>query len=536
MVGIIYPLLSIGYIIKIKELKLLFCKMNQILNSKLRIVKMKQVILFISFITFFGVALHAQNLEADFGEKITPEKLYELKSFVGEDESGYYYIKEETYPQFLKAAKQFLVKHNKSHVQEFVVEIPNKFKNKSLVTESVRMINGKMHVFCTLADNKSDLNQLYVSILGSDNEFSTPKLIDEIDYRGKINRGGFGIIESKVNNNLLITRIEADSRRQKEAFHYTLYDKDFNLIWKKFIELDYKDKDFLIEGFIADDENNVFMLGEIPNKDGTVKKIIVGYYHKTDKVEETFVDVGDVKKFQSITLTTLDGNLLLTGISYDENEHLLGVFMVKINSRNLNTIFSKHIKFPDKDRRKLVNIDNTSMIKVIGEDYVINEIKLLNDGGMLLMVEHLIKPRMDIMEFILVRLNSELNYEWLQFIPFYQSTQEGKNTWLESYAYLIDNKNLYMVYNTNVKNLALTPKNGIKAYLGTNLDNYKNLISAYTTIDLKSGETNTEGLFKGETKEKSFIAPTFGYSQSEKKLLMLAKQGKGLKFGVINLK
>lgn len=494
----------------------------------------------------------AQNLEVSWGNEVKPQKSTRIGEVLGSDKDGYFIITNVGCGTF-GSCKKMLSRFSLSHELEYEIELPKEVKGKDAKSEGNFRVEGKTIRFLSQRDKKNDVNKLYALTIGDNGKISNELLVDEINYKGRKDEGGFDITYHKESKGFLITHDEGYSKKGLEQANYKAYTQDFKLIWEKAIELPYKDKKFTISGYEFDEEGNVFIHGKLSLEKSqgveknSIQTIVFAYYHKTNKLEEVKVDFDEAHKISDLNFKYYKGELHFTGFYYDRKGGIQGVCTTKINAKTLKVEQEKNIPFAKEDLLKFASERDVKKEKGVRANYDINYIYRKDNGDYYLVAEeyHTVTTTTTTTggtsityyygNIMLISLTKEGTINWAQKVPKNQvSVSDGG--YYSSYTFAFDNNNLYVMFNDNMKNLS--PKVDAKkkgTYTAQTL-RPKKLVVHLATLNQQTGNFTSELFFKSKTDEKTVLVPKFSGRLDDNKTLLYAIRGKTYRFGFLTIK
>ncbi len=492
----------------------------------------------------------AQNLEVKWGKETKSDKQLRIGGVLGSDPNGYFITKYNITGLFGKS-KTWIARHNLDHEVEYTIDVPNEINNKDISREGMYKVKDRIFIFNSQNDKKADVNKLYLSIIDKAGNIGEEKLVDEISYKGKKDKGGFDIHHLPNSENFLITHNEGYSKKGNEEVNYKLYDYDFKLKWEKAIELPYKDKKFSILGYQIDEAGNVYLYGNIPVSKDLNKKVIFAYYPATNKLEEVKVEFGKANRISDLNFVYTKGQLQFTGFYYDQKGGIQGVFITKINTKTLNTEVEKTIPFSKKDLLMFTTERAAKKGKGILANFDVRQILVKENGDFFIIGEAyqlVVTTYRDSRtgatsttytyyynDIMVVSLSKDAEINWVQKIPKKQISQNDGG-YYSSYVFISDENNLYMMFNDNPKNLSPKTKPEKRGTYFASTRNPKKLVVALSTVNQKTGEFTSEIFFKSKTEGKAVFVPKFNQKLNDKQTLIYAEKGKTNRFGVITVK
>lgn len=496
-----------------------------------------------------GNLSYAQNLEITWGKEEKNQKTNtSVGSVLGSDNNGYFFTRTVYGGLFSGATKTSVVRNNMEHEQENAFELPTKINGKDAIRQGLYKIGNQTVLFLSQLDKKADVNKLYYLNLNTSGEIIEEKLVDEINYKGRKDKGSFDIYYLEDQKQFLITHNEGYTKKGNEEVNYKLYTDKLNLIWDKAIELPYKDKVFSILGYQTDENSNVFLYGTLAIDKKTVKKVLFAYYHKTQKLEEVEVKFKRAAKVSDLNFSYHHGALNFTGYYYDAKGGIQGVCFTKINAENLETELEKLAPFSKKDLLLFTTERNAKKGKGIVQNFDIREIIVKENGDFFIVGESyqlVITTYTDpktgatrttytyyYREIMVVSFTKDLEINWVSKVPKYQiSTNDGGR--YSSYVFAHDEENFYFLFNDNPKNVSTKTKPEKKGKYPCATARIKKSVVNLSTLNLKKGEVESELFFKA--KNKLAFIPKYQQTLKNNQTLVYAEKGKAYQFGILKI-
>ncbi len=496
-----------------------------------------------------GNLSYAQDIEITWGkEEINKKKATYIGGVIGSDQNGYFFTREVYGGLFSGPTKTSVIRNNMDHETESTFELPSKINGKDAVRQGLYRINNETVLFLSQLDKKADVNKLYYVSLNSSGEKIEEKLVDEINYKGRKDKGSFGIHYLDDQKQFLITHNEGYSKKGNEEVNYKLYTEKLSLIWDKAIELPYKDKAFSIYGYQTDDNTNVFLYGSLTIDKKTERKTVFAYYHKTQKLEEVEVGFGKAARVSDVNYSYYDGALNFTGFYYDTKGGIQGVCITKINTNTLETILEKNVPFSKKDLLLFTTERNAKKGKGIIQNFDIKNIIVKENGDFFIVGESYqvvvttyTDPKTGVTrttytyyyrDLMVVNVSKNLEIKWVSKVPKNQvSVNDGGR--FSSFVLAYNEENFYFLFNDNPKNLSPKTKPEKKGkYLCATAKTKKSVVNL-ATVNLKNGELENEIFFK--SKNKHAFIPKYQERLNSKQILVYAEKGKSYQFGILSV-
>ncbi len=485
----------------------------------------------------------AQSLELIWGKEnkidITTNV---VKNVISSDQKSYTFLLGPEIPTSVHN-KFRVLKNNFEHDNELTINIPEKFNGKNAVQQGMYKIGEKLVVFLSIIDTKTDRNKLYCLAVDEDSKISDEKLVDEIYYKGRKDKGSFIIQHLEGQKQFLITHNEGFTKKGNDEVSFKLYKEDLTAIWEKNITLPYLDKQFEILGYQTDESNNIFLFGNFFVEKDVVRKTLFTYNHQSQQLEEVVVNFSTASKVSNLNFTYENGILNFTGFYYDEKDGMRGICFTKINAKTLKTELEKLVPFSNSDILKFTSAKNVEKNKGIPKKFSIRQIITKDNGDMFIIGEAFnveVRASKDgayytfnYDEIIVIRMNNNLEINWVSNIYKWQNSRDDGGLH-SSYAMLSDDKNFYFVYNDN--HYSGLSENGTWSYSSIQTNYNPRLVITAVTLDQKSGEFERKNLYRAPKKDNTTFIPVRSHKLNNKQLLVFAQRGSTYKVGIMTIK
>lgn len=504
----------------------------------------------LAFITVSSVVF-SQKFELNWQPEQKIKKKDRIGSVIGSDKNGYYMTKYSQSGFLFATYTTHIVRLNKQHEEEFRFDVPSKLHNKDLSLEGIYYINEQLFIFSSYDDKKADLKKLFVFPVSKSGVIGEEKQIDEINYKDRKTKGTFIIKVLNESKKILVIHEEGYTKKGNEDAKFLLYDFDFNLIWEEKIELPYKDKEFVIDGYLVDEENNVYIIGSREVKKLSQKKLIA-YYVKSKKLEEANINLKRVHKVSDLNYNLVNGLIQFTGFYFNEKGGIQGIVRESIDPKTLKSVSAKATPFDKKDILKFATKRAAKKDKGIAFNYDIRQIIYEENGDILLVAEGyqlIVTTSHDARtgatrttytyyywDIMVVRMDKEGEILWLQKVPKKQISMND-NGYYSSYLFVQDQNNFYFIYNTHFKNFSPKLKEdekGEQVYAPS----LKKGVIALTTLSKKDGKFESE-IFKSASKDakaKTIFAPKQSAWLNENEILVYGAFTRNFRLGIITVK
>lgn len=309
------------------------------------------VALFITALTTSFHFLHAQDIDLKWGLPV--KKSRDIPSDVlGKDETGFYIIK--GYRDVI--LEKFDYNMNLLWSKKIEIYLT---KRDETTYENFAIINGKLIVFTSFYDSKTDTKKLFATHISPQGVIDT-KLYEVNSFSNLASKNAvtYDLKISKKSHTILIFSNFREKSNEKESFHYKVMDENFVQKSQSFIELPYKGLNTYIEDYIIDNVGNIHLIYGV-----NLKKEEVGNRSNDDKIDFNYYVMSyypATKEYKEYDLRV--GNYVITGISIiidddsrymyvpgfysDKNINALkGTIISKIDLLNKKVVYAKEKEF-----------------------------------------------------------------------------------------------------------------------------------------------------------------------------------------------
>ncbi|MCC5916560.1 MAG: hypothetical protein JJU02_04450 [Cryomorphaceae bacterium] len=296
-------------------------------------------VIILLFAGIFKFPSHAQVIK----DQIAWSKEYKTKTIaidiLGQDGENIYVLRRKN-KLIPSKNPDYLIEQldlNGKHIRE----VPLDFDGKRIV-ENVFMIKDEILVFTSEKKNKTQF--LYAHRFNKKSMLVEPsgELMTSFEYSGGSfwNKGEFKVVYSKDEDKVLAYYKLPYSSREHEQFGLFVYDLDFNLLWKREIELPYEDKLFEVENFILDNKGAVHLLATLYKEKRKAQRrgepnynfLVITYKDEKSKPIETTVELDGLFLLE-MAIGTRDGETLICAGFFSENKHfsIKGIYAIQID-------------------------------------------------------------------------------------------------------------------------------------------------------------------------------------------------------------
>lgn len=419
------------------------------------------------------------------------------------------------------------------------------------LVEDIKYIGHHLVVFYSVLD-KANQRTAYAQLLSkSGNKTGEAIMLDQLSFAKKRNIGTFDFVLSADSSKILLYRNEPFEKYAQEKFSYRVFDKHFNLLWNKEMELPYTDKYFEITEYRIDNNGNVFMLATIFPDKNKGEKNIKGLPNHKHVLFAFYPNESELSEFE----ITLSGKFIsdITFRLNDKNDLVVAGFYSNSGFYNINGTFYMLIDAASRDVKitKLKPFDRDFLLNFLSEknadkgrglsNIYFNHFILTNNGSAVLIGEqHYVENvcfndmrtgnlicnyHFFYNDIIAVNIDSTGTITWANRIPKFQHTVND-NGFYSSYSLATVNNHLHFIFNDNPKNIELaeTKPNRLRAMTGA-----QGAVTMLCSINA-NGETIREPLFSAKG-GNVILRPKFFKQINPNELIIFAQRGKKYKLG-----
>jgi hypothetical protein len=462
---------------------LVFHSFSSIIFKTLRMRILQLFIPLLITSTVFAQVKVTEKVDIKWGPEVKIEKKSSFYDVLTFDDKGYYMLKST------KKGTQ-IDRYNKDLSLNKSLLLDLKYENKTMAREGITFFNNSIVVFSSFSDNKAKKNYMFYQVVDQKNLEQNGKLnkLSEISFEKKRRDGGFGYDKSPDSTKMMIYASMPYVKEGPEKFGFAVHDESMKEIWKKDIELPYKEELFGVEGYDVSNKGNVFITGieykerkEAKKRKGKPnhKYHILGYFDNGARVKDYEIDLGD-KFVTDLTATVRDNeDLICTGFYSDNgNWSIRGTFFLTIDGET-KKIKTKSFKEFDEDfiTEGLSEREEAKAKKKAAKkeqslemyNYEFREMIQREDGGAVLIAEqyyHYVTCRTTTSsngsttttctdhyvynDIIVINVSAEGQIEWASKIDKHQhSTNDGG--YFSSFSTHVKGDKIFLVYNESAK-------------------------------------------------------------------------------------
>ncbi len=531
---------------------------------------MKKVLFLValSLIAFSNVYSQSKSkdVKVKWGDEMKESKKSSLSDVIGYDASGFYTLSSKSSSIIIGQTTSIKLSHFSNDVNLLKeTELEIKDNKKDMEFEFIVQMENKLYVFSSLADKKTNKNELFVQTINKKSlELNNDrKKIAEIPYETKLyrDRGNFGYTLSSDSSKINVFYNLPYEKNENEKFGFHVLDVQMNEIWSKNIELPYTDELFVIYSHILDNDGNVHILGKkYEDKLKSTRKGEVNYnyiiisYNKGESNSREYLVKLDGKYLNEMKIVINDDKEIIcagfysnTGISGAD-----GCFFLKIDSESKAIVLKNFKEFDldfitqnmsdkeeNKTRKKEAKGKDVELYK-----YDIDDLIMSDDGSIFLVGEqYYVIERTSTTtsngntstktsyhyyykDIIVVHIDFQGNIVWAKKVGKAQHTIND-NGYFSSYVLSIIGDKLYFIFNDHSENLVgNSKKKELKEFRSK-----KDAVIVIVQMDCEGNQTR-KALFTA--KEAEVLArPKVCEQISENELILFGQKGKTHRFAKV---
>ena len=439
-------------------------------------------------------------------------------------------------------------------------------KNDHSLKEVV-VFGDKILVFTTFLDKKNKTTSVYLRTFNEADmkPIGRLKKLSTMDVESKRNTGANKVRTSPGASAVLVAQVLPYDKEANEKFDLKVFDADMNPLWEQSVTLPYPDKEFTVENIRVADDGSVFMIGmkyaekreaKELKKDGkaTYEYHLLVFHGDGAPMEDHKIAMPD-KFFQDLSLNIgSEGDILCGGFYGSKGSFAIsGTFFLRLD-RNTKEIVHSSFKEFERDfitayMTEKEEAKATKKADKKGEDlelpnYELRDIVRRDDGGVVMVAEqyryyvtqhcstdangrttctyvhHYVYN-----DIIVVNVDPSGNIAWAAKVPKRQhSTNDGGR--YSSYALVVKNDHIYLMFNDSGKNLMLLPGDKVEPFKYG-----KDMLITLATINA-DGKVFREALLP-QDKRDAITRPKAGVQIGDDRLFIYANWKKTHRFGTV---
>ncbi len=388
-------------------------------------------------------------------------------------------------------------------------EVDLKYKGKRRDFEDIIMLGGQLYLMTSFNNQGKQKNYLFKQKISMRSllPMKTLQMVAETEARNKETEGTFGFNIARDSSALLIYNQLPYKKKDPERFALHVFDKDFEKLWHKDIELPYPDHSFTVEEYRVDKQGNVYLLGVIFQDQAGFRRrgapnyeyVILAYTNDGTDVEEYRIKLND-KFITDLTFRIADdGNLVCSGFYSEKGTYSIkGTYFCRINSKTKEIYLQNQKEFEfaflteymsekNKEKARQAERSGNTRRQVELYEYDLDKLILRSDGGAVLVAEqyYVYQERdynyypfygyrsfyrssyydrfqyttyYNYNDILVVNIRPNGEIEWTARIPKKQETTNDGG-YFSSYTMSIVRDKLFFVFNDNGRNFSENRKN-----------------------------------------------------------------------------
>jgi len=373
------------------------------------------------------------------------------------------------------------------------------------------------------------------------------KLAD-FDAKRRSNVNQLRIVPNSNRELVLIHYSKLFEKYQNEKAEFRIFDKDLNLLYDRFIEFPYKERNFSVYRATVDAYGRVYLLVKILlEKDEITARglpryrySLVTFGNDNRKVEEYNLQM-DNYFTSDISFSENNGRIICAGF-YSEisSDRAAGSFYIEIDLQRQEIVEKKIDKFeksfvvdfiPNRRARRMTEIP----------DFKVDHVLQFSDGSSAIVGEQFYIEEICFRDFRTGMINCQYNYNynniivikyddrgsvmWTANIPKYQQSSNDGGKFL-SYTFGLNENELIFLFNDHPKNINPTDNRvGI-------MTNVRKSIPVMVKLSKEGNYSRTPLSY--ERVQKMFIVPMMSHQISPSSAMIMAVRNTRYKIGFVN--
>lgn len=505
-------------------------------------------------LSIVSVSLSGQSESKDqtlFWNKVHTVSARHYDSEVIGGNSDQIYILKKRKSKHFDTEKNVLQRYNEKLELTHSCEL--NFRKDSLPrkVEQVKVFKGIPYVFSSVTKKRSSYREIYVQTLDSnDLKLNAPKCIlkeDISQYKWKTS-DNFNLIQSSNGSYILFLYAMPLHESDNKKLVLQVYNDQFELQWKKKVEIPCISTDYWLSDCIISNEGKVYLLGKhFKNRFTSIStsKYVIQAFDKGGKRMKSY-KVNSRDKFLKGVKLTLDkeNNLRCDGFYADKKKGVKkGVYSLFIDEKVKDIDHSNFEELPSSFMREDKNLAYKSSKNLGLIDYRLIRVVERNDGGVYLVAEHHNKKinylstfwtyqtipfpipvPLNIDKFIVsndiivIGISKSGEIDKTIRIPKQQKVADYESRY-SSFNFFTKDDKLYFLFNDHVKNLNIGKGENLKTYK----NGRDNSVLTLTILDAEGKLSKTPVYHFKDEEVKA--APVKSLFISEKEILIY---GRGL--------
>jgi hypothetical protein len=538
---------------------------------------MKKIItFFIITVIWLGTAnSQTQQIKVTWGPEqkaATGKKNKQQSYFIAEDNNGGYFSLREKYQYIygqIRGIKRYIEHFDRNGIRLGSQKFKLKREWFDEWFDGIYYNKGKMYLVTYYLRKSDKMNVLSVQDIDPTtmhiSEYKRP--IAVVPYEA----GLFKTINSfhmrMVDEKIYVLHVAPEEKNDQTLVSIHVFDKDFNLQWKSFHSLEYREKLFEPEDFDIDHNGTVRLMASIyKDKKRKVRQGKPNYeYHffvfanKGDDFKEHTISLGDKFITDMKFSYRPNGDIACVGFYSDgrsifnPKNTITGAFYVTVDPESTNIKIENYKAFDEEFLSNFMSASAAEKGKEI-KNIVLRDLHFLNNGSAILLAEeysefetkfttsftsyeyydtYYVKTTTTSTatwmnyhcdNIVALRINPEGIIEWTIIITKKQHTAADEGMY-SSFATAYVGDKIYLVYNDNPKNLVAAPGE-VYGFVKS-----KNAVVVCAEIDYNGNISKTDLFSAGEA--GILTCPQSCRQVSGNMMKIYGEKGKKFKWGVL---
>lgn len=478
------------------------------------------------------------------------------------------YTDDHVYMTVQLKKETFIRKMDADHNVVYQKLLPMKVGKNEHALKEVVVFGDKILLFTTYFDKKDKSITVYMRTFNEANmdPLGVTEELSSMDAERRRNTGGSLVRVSPNDRAVLIGQFVPFDKEGSERFDLKVFDAGMAPLWQRSVELPYSDKEFRVENLRVADDGTVFLVGvkyaekreaKELKKDGkaTYEYHLLVIRGDGSPVADHPITVPD-KFFQDLSINIgKEGDILCGGLYGSKGSFAIsGAFFLRIDRETKAIVHTSYKEF-DRDfitayMTEKEEAKATKKAERKGEDlelpnYELRDLIRRDDGGVVMVAEqyryyvtqncvtdangrtncsyvhHYVYN-----DIIVVNVDPDGNIAWAVKVPKRQhSTNDGGR--YSSYALVVKNDHIYLMFNDHGKNLMLLPGDKVEPFRYG-----KEMLITLATVN-QDGKVFREALLP-QDKRDAITRPKASVQIGDDRLFIYANWKKSHRFGTVN--
>lgn len=513
---------------------------------------MLKFILKYCLLLFFPVLTYAQHRSAiQWGGVIAKPSSNAEYFYVGNWPEGivYYIYSPST---VFSAAKAYIERYdNMTMLPQFTkpIVLNTSRGSKQLEIESFEKLGDYPVLFASYFNKDKNKIEVYARRYTLEGEPDGKDYkIAEFEAKKRSNVRQLNIIPSNMNEKVLVYYNQVFDKYQNEKTEFRIFDRDLNLLYDKFIEFPYKEKNFSVYRAMVDANGRVYLLVKIliDKSEITDRNIpryrfgLVTFGPDRNEVDDYNLQI-DNYYTSDISFSELNGKVICAGFySSFSSDRAAGSFSITIDIEAKDVIKRTTDQF---EKNFVMDIIPSRRFRRMTElpDFKVDQVVIFNDGSSVVVGEQFFIEEICFRDFRTGMINCQYNYNfnniiaikydargdviWTANIPKYQQSSNDGGRFL-SYSFCTKNDELIFLFNDHPRNINPTDD---RVGVMTNVRK-----SVPVMVKLTSDGAFSRMALSNERVQKYFFVPRLSNQISNSSALLISVRNSRYRMGVVD--